>query len=133
MAEKRIEISFERGGKFVVTLLTDKAPKTCEAVLKKLPIEETIYQATTAGQELFFKGGLGAGFPIENAIKPAAGYVGYAADQEWQNLLIYYGDFIVFPKYFTIFGKVTENLPELLEVGRRVWLKGVEKVTVKAI
>lgn len=131
--EKMIEISFERGGKFVAKLLTNEAPKTCEAILKKLPIEETAYHATTAGQELFFKGGLGIGFPVENAIKPKAGDIGYAVDQEWQNILIYYGDFITFPKYFNIFARVTENLDELLTVGRRVWLKGVEKVYVKEI
>ncbi len=82
--EKMIEITFERGGKFVAKCLTNEAPKTCEAILKKLPFEETVYHATTAGQELFFKGGLGIGFPIENAIKPKAGDIGYAVDQEWQ-------------------------------------------------
>ena len=131
--EKRIEISFERGGKFIATLLPKEAPKTCEAILKKLPIEETVYQAMTAGQELYLKGGLGVGFPIENAVKPKAGDVGYAVDQEWQNILIYYGDFITFPKYFTIFARITDNLEELLAVGRRVWTQGIEKVCVKEI
>jgi len=132
-AEKRIEISFERGGKFIATLLTKEAPKTCDAILKKLPIEETVYHATTAGQELFFKGGLGVGFQIENAVKPKAGDIGYAVDQEWQNVLIYYGDFITFPKYFNIFARVTENMEELLAVGRRVWTQGIEKVFIKEI
>jgi hypothetical protein len=130
---KLIEISFEGGGKFIATLLTKEAPKTCEAILKKLPIEETVYQAMTAGQELYFKGGFGVGFPIENAVKPKAGDVGYAVDQEWQNILIYYGDFITFPKYFTIFARITDNLEELLAVGRRVWTQGIEKVCVKEI
>jgi len=132
-SEKMIEISFERGGRFVAKLLTNEAPKTCEAILKKLPIEETVCHATTSGQELFFKGGLGVGFPIENAVKPKAGDVGYAVDQEWQNVLIYYGDFISFPKYFNIFALVTENLDELMAVGKRVWSKGFEKVYVKEI
>ena len=69
----------------------------------------------------------------KNAVKPKAGDIGYAVDQEWQNVLIYYGDFITFPKYFNIFARVTENMEELLAVGRRVWTQGIEKVFIKEI
>lgn len=133
VGEKMIEFSFERGGKFVAKMLPNKAPRTCEAILEKLPIEQTICHATTAGQELFFKGGFGAGFPVENLIKPKVGDIGYAADQEWQNILVYYGDFLCFPKYFNIFARISENLDELMEVGKRVWSKGFEKVYVKEL
>ena len=129
MADRKvIEITFERGGKFLANILMSEAPKTCRAILEKLPIEETVAHATTAGQELFFKGGLGPAFPVENAVRPNAGDIGYAADQEWQNILVYYGDFICFPKYFNIFARISENLDELMEVGKRVWSKGFEKV-----
>jgi hypothetical protein len=117
----------------VAELLTDKAPKVCEAFLKKLPIGgQELCHAMTAGQELYFKGSLGP-VPEENAVKPRAGDIAYAEAPCYENVLIYYGDAIFFPKYFTIFARITENLDELMAVGKRVWSKGIEKVYVKEL
>jgi hypothetical protein len=66
-------------------------------------------------------------------VKPRAGDIAYTEIPEWENAMIYYGDFIVYPKYFTIFGHISENLDELMAAGKRVWSKGFEKLFVKAL
>jgi hypothetical protein len=66
MAGEKIEITFEKGGKFVAELFPDKAPKVCEAFLKKLPREREICHATTArGRSSVFQGESGARAYVE--------------------------------------------------------------------
>lgn len=59
MKTKQLEMSFDKGGKLTATLLWDKAPKTCEAIVKALqehgPITERLLHAQYAGSEVYFE------------------------------------------------------------------------------
>jgi hypothetical protein len=59
----RIVLEFERGGVVLAELLTEEAPKTCEAVLKALPVKNRVVHAMWAGEEIFFDG-----FPLSEPL-----------------------------------------------------------------
>ena len=69
MTENRIEkleMTFDKGGSLTATLLWDKAPKTCEAIvntLKKGPLTARLLHAQFAGSEVYFED-----FPVEGEI-----------------------------------------------------------------
>lgn len=50
---KHILLKFERGDEVRATLLEDKAPKTCKALLASLPVELKLIHAQWAGEEVF--------------------------------------------------------------------------------
>lgn len=61
---KEIVLEFERGGKVTAELLGEKAPKTCKAILRALPVENKVVHAMWAGEEIFFDG-----FPLSEALE----------------------------------------------------------------
>ena len=50
---KGIILEFERGGTVFAELLEKKAPKTCKAILRALPVENKVIHAMWAGEEIF--------------------------------------------------------------------------------
>ena len=50
---KGIILEFERGGTVFAELLEKKAPKTCRAILRALPVENKVIHAIWAGEEIF--------------------------------------------------------------------------------
>ncbi len=48
---KRIILEFERGGTVFAELLEKKAPKTCKAILRALPVENKVIHAMWAGED----------------------------------------------------------------------------------
>lgn len=61
---KEIFFEFEKGGRVAAVLQEDKAPKTCQAILKALPFENVAIHAMWAGEEIFFDG-----FPLSEALE----------------------------------------------------------------
>jgi hypothetical protein len=130
--EKKFEIEFKKGGKFVVALLMDDAPKTCEAFLNVLPKEVRFRQARFAGEEFFFWPEMAC--EVENQVPPQWGDVSFNADPKWNAVCIYYGSTIRNTTPFNLFGKIVSgNLEELRKVGERVWIEGEETAHVKLV
>jgi hypothetical protein len=148
---KRLKIEFERGGEFAAKLL-DAAPNTGQLMWKHLPFEGVVRHAILSGYEVWF--------PIPNLPKGKRprenftrilqrGDIGYLSE-EWMwrqqsaktgeafegedGFCIYYG--LALPRDFRgdevvcVFARITENLEALVEVGRRIHMKGAERVKV---
>jgi hypothetical protein len=124
-------------------MFEDKAPKTCEMVLKALPIKTEAHHSTTCGPEIWFvTDALKGKLPRENLQRAAnVGEVGwwcedYRFGDEMSPLKeatsIYYGraiwDWTVGP--VSIFAKIDSNVNEIVSVGKRILSTGVEKVTL---
>jgi hypothetical protein len=129
--EKKFEIEFSKGGKFTAMLLMEEAPKTCEAFLKKLPMEVKFRQARLAGEEFYFK--VDMNLELENQISPKWGDIAFNADPKWKAVCTYYGNSIRQSGLpFNLFARIISgNLEELKKVGERVWLQGEETAQVK--
>jgi hypothetical protein len=130
--EKRFEIEFAKGGKFTAVLLTEEAPKTCEAFLKVLPLGVRFRQARFAGEEFYFQ--LGMSCDPENPVTPKWGDISFNADPKWRAACIYYGEHLRIGTPFNLFARIiSNNLEELRKVGERVWLQGEEAAHVKLV
>ena len=130
--EKKFEIEFEKGGKFVAVLLTHEAPKTCEVFLNVLPLEARVRQARFAGEEFFFQAEM-TGEP-ENQVPPKWGDIAFNPDVKWKAVCIYYGDNFRVKTPFNLFARiVSDNLDELKKVGERIWIEGEEMARVRLI
>jgi hypothetical protein len=130
--EKKFEIEFEKGGKFVAVLLTNEAPKTCEMFLKALPLEARVRQARFAGEEFFFQTEM-IGNP-ENQVPPEWGEIAFNPDIHWKAVCVYYGSNFRVKTPFNLFARiVSDNLDELKKVGERIWIEGEETARVRLI
>jgi len=148
---KRLTLEFERGGEFTAPLLA-AAPNTGQLIWEHLPLEGLVRHAILSGHEMWF--------PIPNLPKGERprenftrilqrGEIGYLSeDWMWRqqsaktgdafegedSFCIYYG--LALPRDFrgdevvSVFAKITDNLAELVEVGRRIHMKGAERVRV---
>ena len=129
---KQIQIEFEKGGKFVATLLENEAPHSSEALWKHLPTEGTAAQARYGGEEFFFKADLQ--IEKENAkTKFSAGDVCFNPDPKWNAVIIYYGNNISVSTPYNHVAKISDGLDELHAIGERIWLKGAEKIHLRAL
>lgn len=130
---KRVEITFERGGKFIVELLEKDAPKTCAALLKALPLVGLeVRHAKSSGDEAYVQA-MSMDVPEENNVVPAQGDVAFNVMPNWRAICIYYGPKITNKYNFNLFGRVTKDLKTLEEVGNRVWLRGTEKADIRLV
>lgn len=116
-------ISIRLGDKtFVATMLEDKAPETCEAIWKNLPIQSLAHHAKMAGGELMIQLRKVYTDALENTVKV---YDCKPGDVCWfpsrQLFLIFYGETSPEPVDVGVFAKISENLEELRTVGREVW------------
>lgn len=141
---KKMEIEFERGGKFVAELLEDAAPETSTAVWNNLPIEKKIYHVVWSGRCIYVE----VDFRVEKVENPFRHFdpgeivfnthnicSGPVNDPYRDEILIVYGDrnFLTdtmgIPSYPNRFAKIVEgDLKELAAIGPRIREKGVEKV-----
>lgn len=140
---KKIKIRFERGGEFIATLIEDKAPKTCEAIWRALPLEGDVLHSKWSGRGIFIGTHLGDRLPRENQSSIlSSGYVGYW--REWFNeekgeevIEVYYGPSVVRDDrgvtQLNMFALIEKDLKELADVGMRIWMQGKEKMTVQRI
>jgi hypothetical protein len=140
---QEIAFDFTRGGRIRAVLLTDRAPKTCAAILAALPHEADVFHARWAGREIFLPLPLAGKPPMENQVnRVSAGDIIYA--REWEGLYentgfetmgLFYGAEIVrdwrgecrvnWPARL-----VAEDLPRLEEIALRIWRTGGERVRV---
>ena len=129
----KIVMEFQRGGCVLATLLEDRAPKTCKAILDALPVEAETIHAMWAGEEIFFKA-FPARFEYEQptkVVQPGD----LAMVPRSSSFCIFYGRSI--PRGavdqdidVTVFGRV-EDVKAMADIGTRIRRQGVEKNTVR--
>ena len=142
---KEIVLEFERGGTIFAELLEEKAPKTCETILRALPVENRAVHAMWAGEEIFFDG-----FPLSeplefenqtNNVEP-----GDVACISWYALPVLAGknvtSFCVFygkgrPKKsvdetldVNVFAKI-KDIQAMTKIARRIRWEGAEKLSIR--
>jgi len=128
----KIVLDFERGGRITATLFEDRAPETCASILEALPVEAEAIHAMWAGEEIFF-GGFPAKFEYEQParnVEPGA----LAMVPRSSSFCVFYGRAIPRGSVdreidVTVFGRV-EDVPAMAEIGKRVRLRGAEKITI---
>jgi len=144
---KEIEIEFEKGGRFVAELFEKEAPRNCKTLWESLPIEAEAIHAAYSGQSVWMvvKDYIGPNEVHEENQKVLGNLPGTIGIEVYPpetnlnrtELVVVYG-----PNYYprTPFagekplnriGRITDNLDELLEVGKNIREYGKQKVTVR--
>jgi len=142
---RQIVYEFARGGRVRATLLDDKAPKSCAAILAMLPYEAQVLHARWAGREVFLPLPLGSKPPMENQVnRVSAGDVIYAREWEgvyentgFETMGLFYAAEIVRDwrgeaRVNWVARLVADDLPRLEEIGLRIWRTGGETVRLTA-
>lgn len=130
---KKVEIVFERGGRFEIELLEKDAPKTCSALLKVLPLKGVeVRHAKSSGDEVYVQA-MNMIAEEENNVDPVQGDIAFNVMPNWRAICIYYGPKITNRIKFNRFGYISKDLKQLEEVGNRVWLRGTEKADIRLI
>jgi hypothetical protein len=131
---KKLEIKID-GSVFLATILEEQAPKTCKAVLNLLPLEGEVFHATWSGDMLFYKcHEIPTKLEPENQTAyPSRGDV--ALNSNLKEIHIVYGQAQLRARFGpapdNIFARITENLKDLEEIGKRIHREGAKKITVK--
>ena len=143
----QLEISFERGGILTATLLEEKAPETCKAILEVLPVTSEVLHAQYAGSEVYFEDFPARDdVPFENTTsrldddmyltnKHPGGILAYYPNPKVKSFCVVYGEIV--PRRtvdveipLNIFAEI-ENKDKAVELGNRVRREGVESITIK--
>ena len=131
---KKLEIKID-DEVFLAAMLEEQAPRTCEAVLKLLPLEGKVFHATWSGDMLFFKcreTPVGTG-PENQTVYPSRGDVGLNFDLK--ELQIVYGQAQLRARFGpapdNLFARITENLKGLEEMGKRIHREGAKRITIR--
>lgn len=131
---KKLEIKID-GSVFLATILEEQAPKTCKAVLNLLPLEGEVFHATWSGDMLFYKcHEIPTKLEPENQTAyPSRGDV--ALNSNLKEIHIVYGQAQLRARFGpapdNLFARITENLKDLEEMGKRIHREGAKKITVK--
>jgi hypothetical protein len=137
-----LQFKFQRGGNFTAKVMTDKAPRTWQALKAVLPITLKAYNARWTGRETHTKIDIPNKPPRENQILNAGiGDVIYAC--EWSDRDVtgfeaigwFYGAETVRDwrgeSRVNLFARVDQaQWPILEEVGLRTWREGGEDCTI---
>ena len=137
---KMLEIKID-GKAFTAELLEKEAPKTCEAVLKALPLEGTLLHAAWSGDNVYL------------GITPDKLPKGFSVPQENPTIYGSLGDVLWYPQphyheFFiahdvaqyrwktgnlvsNLFGKIKENLEELDKLCRSIQREGGKKIVLR--
>ena len=132
----QLEISFERGGILTATLLEEKAPETCKAILEVLPVTSEVLHAQYAGSEVYFEDFPARDdVPFENTTsrldddmyltnKHPGGILAYYPNPKVKSFCVVYGEIV--PRRtvdveipLNIFAEI-ENKEKAVELGNRV-------------
>ena len=143
----QLEILFERGGILTATLLEEKAPETCKAILEVLPVTSEVLHAQYAGSEVYFEEFPARDdVPFENTTsrlddnlyltnKHPGGILAYYPNPKVKSFCVVYGEIV--PRRtvdveipLNIFAEI-ENKEKAVELGNRVRREGVESITIK--
>jgi hypothetical protein len=131
---KKLEIKID-GSVFLATILEEQAPKTCKAVLNLLPLEGEVFHATWSGDMLFYKcHEIPTKLEPENQTAyPSRGDV--ALNSNLKEIHIVYGQAQLRARFGpapdNLFARITENLKDLEEMGKRIHREGTKKIAVK--
>jgi hypothetical protein len=131
---KKLEIKID-DSVFLATILEEQAPKTCKAVLNLLPLEGEVFHATWSGDMLFYKcHEIPTKLEPENQTAyPSRGDV--ALNSNLKEIHIVYGQAQLRARFGpapdNLFARITENLKDLEEMGKRIHREGAKKITVK--
>ena len=124
---RKIKISF-RSQMAEATLLEKEAPKACNAIWNRLPIEADVHCAKVAGEEVFFM--------VPFVLNPErggelleAGSIAYFPPA--QSICIYYWSRAVRARQATVFAKITENLEGIVEEFKKVRYKQGDKILIQ--
>jgi hypothetical protein len=133
---KKLEIKIDESV-FSATVLEERAPKTCKAVLDLLPLKGDVFHATWSGDMLFFKNPeIPAKLEPENqTVYPSRGDVGI--NSTLKEIQIIYGQAQLRARFGpapdSLFARITENLNELEKIGKRIHREGAKKITVRLL
>ncbi|MGI6096850.1 MAG: DUF3830 family protein [Dethiobacteria bacterium] len=131
-----VEFVFEKGGSFKVVLLDDVAPKTCKSfwdMVKDSDFIAEVRHGRFGGEEIYFQSNIEMQ-EKENNVQPKHGELCFNPDPDWRAICMFYGDKIAKKENpFNLFARISEGLDVAGEIGERIWLKGAEKVTVRAV
>ena len=125
------------GKRFSARLLKDKAPTTCQAILRRLPIDGKAIHARWSGEAIWMsmeKHPIKLGFENQTGY-PSRGeplfYPGFISEKE---LLIPYGTCSFASRSGALagnhFATISENLDELATVGRAVLWEGAKGISI---
>jgi hypothetical protein len=137
----RIRIEFEKGGVFTAVLLEDQAPKTCTAILSRLPLTYRFHQSIVSGQAIVtLPSDLTVEEENQRTVGVPAGSLCFLVKDPPRNvpdeIYISYGPYFVsrcstidFQQPVNVFGLIESGQDELLDIGKRILMEGAEYVT----
>ncbi|MGQ9584530.1 MAG: DUF3830 family protein [Anaerolineae bacterium] len=136
----RIKIEFQKGGTFTAKLFEDQAPKTCAAVLKRLPFECKFWQSICSGHAVVtVLSDLTAPPENQRTVGIYPGTLCFLPQDPPKNvpdeIYITYGPYFVsrcsyidFQQPVNVFGQIEGDADELMKVGQRILMEGAEMV-----
>jgi hypothetical protein len=149
---EKLALEFEKWGAVTATLLWDKAPKTCEAIveaLRKEPVTADLLHAQFAGSELYFEDFPTEGeIPFENTTlrmdedlfvtnKHPGGVLAYYVNPKVLSFCFVYGEII--PRRYVdveialnVFAEIDDK-ERATEIGQQSRWEGPGAVTVKLV
>jgi hypothetical protein len=143
---KKMRVEFERGGKFVATLLEENAPKTCEKVWESLPIKTRVKHGQWSGQMFYCYVDVVFKVPenLHRMLRPGDISfnvhllpLGSAKRPMKHEIMFGYGPAMLhvstegFPNMSNLFAHITEgDLKELEKIGVRILEQGIEEVVL---
>lgn len=147
----KLELVFEKGGHLTATLMWDKAPRTCKAVVEALqePVTARLLHAQYAGSELYFED-----FPTQREIpfenttahfdenylltnKISGGVLAFYVNPEVRTFCMVYGEIIPRRRVdveiaLNIFAEIDNN-GEAVRIGERNRWEGPGSVTIRSL
>jgi hypothetical protein len=131
-------LRLEIGGIEFKARLLEEAPRTCEAILAALPIEDEVIQARWSGEAAWLPmDQWGIDVPLENHTShPSRGdllyYPGGVSERE---MLITYGSALFSSRVGQLqgnhFATIVEGSENLAEMGRRVLWEGAQRILIE--
>jgi len=149
---EKLEMAFDKGGRLTATLLWDKAPKTCAAIVRALqaqPVTARLLHAQYAGSEVYFED-----FPTDEAIpfenttcrmdenlyltnKHPGGVLAYYVNPKVRSFCIVYGEIV--PRRFVdveialnVFAEIDDK-EEAKRIGEQSRWEGPGSVTIRVL
>jgi hypothetical protein len=123
---------------FRANLLKNKAPKTCEVLLKVMPIKGRVIQARWSGEAVWLQmDPYKAKAPNENPTShPSIGHLlYYPGGISKKEILIPYGSTCFASKVGMLpgnhFATITEGIEKLPEMGNKVLWEGAQKIKIE--
>jgi hypothetical protein len=121
---------------FPAVAIPEKAPKTCEALTKLLPIEAEIMHSRFAGEAIWFnmKGAPQLDYENHTSYLSRGEIVYYPGSFHGNGILIAYGGCVFNSKVGLLaanhFASITDDLDRLVETGMRLLREGAKPIRI---